>query len=149
MKTRLVLTLSLVLCTNIVAQETTWWRSLTPNQSQVVDCELARDDKSLARLLRPLGWDEKKFPNIDWTRSHAVVIAPNVFHRGYHLSFIKELKQERAVDFRWGWAEGNSAVADGGFAGSIGSASEGKEAIVVRFPKDDLTGRAHACHENQ
>jgi hypothetical protein len=70
------------------------------------------------------------------------VISPNQFRRGYHLSFIIESKQQGVLEFKWGWFWGRSAI-------SIEASAKGKEAIVVQFPKGDLTGRTEACREEQ
>jgi hypothetical protein len=151
MRTKVLLLVTLLSVVESSARTASWWRSLTPDQQQPIACQIAKDDQSLARILRPLGWDAKKFPNNDWSARYVVVIAPNLFHRGYHLSFIDEQKASTSIEFRWGWV--TPRTTENGLADaesySIGESHEGKEAIVVAFPKDDLTGREYKCSETQ
>jgi len=158
MKPTTLLILSLLFASLAGAQEPTWWRSLTPQQQRSISCEVEKDDPSLVKLLRPLGWDETRFPNNDWSTSYVVVIAPNHFHRGYHLGLIEERKTDDSLEFRWGWVTPQTSNPGGppnpdGSGGpgdsshTIGSAHEGNEAIVVAFPKDELTGRTVTCSE--
>lgn len=153
MKHKVLLILFLLFASLAGTQQPTWWRSLTPQQQQTIRCQVVRDDPSLAKLLRPLGWDENRFPANDWSTSYVVVIAPNHFHRGYHLGLIDERKRDDSLEFRWGWvtsnATDNGIAGDGGGESSttIGGAHEGNEAIVVAFSRDELMGRTVSCSE--
>jgi hypothetical protein len=148
MKRRTLLIAAMLSASLAGAQNPTWWRSLTPNQQQAIPCAIARDDQSLAKILHPLGWDTARFPDNDWSQRYVVVIAPNRFHRGYHLGFIEERKDTSALEFRWGWVTPEQSRAIPPANGvSIGGGQEGKEAIVVAFPRDEWTGRTATCSE--
>jgi hypothetical protein len=124
MSKRLVLIITLLSTPIAYAQHTKWWRGLTPNQQRAIDCEVAKDDESLARLLRPLGWGADRFPDNDWSTRYVVVIAPNLFHRGYHLGFIEERKSDTTLEFRWSWVtpEASANGTQNGGSVSIGEA---------------------------
>ena len=131
---------------SLSAQEKLWWRSLTPDQAQPVSCALAKDEQALVRIVSPLGWDKQSFPSFDWANRYVVVIAPNTFHRGYHLGFLEQRKQDKVLEFRWGWVTPSTSSSG---AKSMGGGQEGKEAIVVAFFRDDLNGRTLSCPEAQ
>jgi hypothetical protein len=120
-----------------------YWRQATPDRTQSRACKVVRNEEEMSQALKTLKWDFKATTlSVNWSRSAAVIIAPQSFYRGYTLSFIGLTGSE----VRWGFllpaVQVRTTTSE-----TIGGGKEGLETIVIAFPKG--LASSITCPENR
>src|SRR5436190_20214077 len=97
-----------------------YWRQTTPSRTQSLACKVVRDEDEMRKALELVKWDTTSAPGVDWSRSAAVIIAPERYYRGYALSFLALNGSEIQWGFRRPTARTRNTTSE-----SIGAGKDG------------------------
>ena len=130
---------------------TGYWKENTP-KGKVFKCQGVTTESDMKTVLKEAGW-ESRFPNIDWNKQEAIIVAPEKYYGNKEMVFYGLLREKDSFALKYGWEKSQTDVEetieqDGTWTHTYGSSSFNEPStIVVSFPKNLFGNDKFYCSE--
>lgn len=130
---------------------TGYWKEDTP-KGKAFKCQGVTTESDMKTVLKEAGW-KSGFPDIDWNRQEAIIVAPKKYYKNMEMGFYALSRERNSLVLDYGW----KTLPNDGY---IQRQSDGSEVftsfsrlpsepstIVVSFPKNLLGNNKFYCSE--
>ena len=119
---------------------TGYWKENTP-KGKAFKCQGVTTESDMKTVLKEAGW-KSGFPDIDWNRQEAIIVAPKKYYENMEMWFYSLSRERNSLVLDYGWTPDGSEVST--FFSRLPSEPA---TIVVSFPKNLLGNNKFYCSE--
>lgn len=130
---------------------TGYWKEDTP-EGKAFKCQGVSTESGMKTVLKEAGW-KSGFPNIDWNKQAALIIAPKKPYENKEMVFYGLFWEKDSFALKYGWeksqTDGEGRIGPGGSQTYTQGSSLPNEpsTIVVSFPKSLQGNNKFYCSE--